>query len=482
MAFVDIGVGTAMLYGAGIGAAAGGIYAGVTGKNVLNGALLGGAGGALLGGGAAGIAGASWGGAGAEMIAADVASMSASGLSQTQIAATLQQSYGMTAAEAAAAAGGSASSTAGTALQAAGAANTANSMTGPAPTTAAGSTPVNIPTPQVEPPVSGIIPAEGGDIQTLNGQTVYPNTGATTPTFNNTPTPDQLKSLQAGGPQAGPAGGGGISGMFGSIGNFVKEHPYLTAAGAGAAYLATRPNAFKPNYLPAYKPQTAESMGLGARLSPNYRPYFAAAQGGIASLDKNFSAGGMYPGSQIDHTQYATSPQTPMSMQATMASYDPETNPLTGEPTTHMAAGGMTAAGITGLQQAKPQSSQPITMDYIQSLASQHGIQLPTANAAKGGVMGQQYDLGGYSDGGRLLKGPGDGMSDNIPASIANKQPARLADGEFVVPADVVSHLGNGSTDAGAKHLYKMMDNVRKARTGRKAQGKQIKADKYLPK
>ena len=68
------------------------------------------------------------------------------------------------------------------------------------------------------------------------------------------------------------------------------------------------------------------------------------------------------------------------------------------------------------------------------------------------------------------------------PASIADKQPARLADGEFVVPADVVSHLGNGSTDAGAKHLYKMMDNVRKARTGRKAQGKQIKADKYLPK
>jgi hypothetical protein len=80
------------------------------------------------------------------------------------------------------------------------------------------------------------------------------------------------------------------------------------------------------------------------------------------------------------------------------------------------------------------------------------------------------------------LKGPGDGMSDNIPASIGHKQPARLADGEFVVPADVVSHLGNGSTDAGAKQLYKMMDRVRAARTGHKAQGKEIKADKYLPK
>lgn len=102
---------------------------------------------------------------------------------------------------------------------------------------------------------------------------------------------------------------------------------------------------------------------------------------------------------------------------------------------------------------------------------------------AAGGIAGHS-SLGGYAAGGnpRLLKGPGDGMSDNIPATIGDKQPARLADGEFVVPADVVSHLGNGSTDAGAKHLYSMMDKVRKARTGNKAQGKQIKADKFLPK
>jgi hypothetical protein len=89
--------------------------------------------------------------------------------------------------------------------------------------------------------------------------------------------------------------------------------------------------------------------------------------------------------------------------------------------------------------------------------------------------------LGGYSDGGRMLKGPGDGMSDNIPATIGNKQPARLADGEFVVPADVVSHLGNGSTDAGAKQLYAMMDKIRAARTGTKKQGKQINPRKYMP-
>jgi len=105
--------------------------------------------------------------------------------------------------------------------------------------------------------------------------------------------------------------------------------------------------------------------------------------------------------------------------------------------------------------------------------------------AAEGGLMalagGGATNLGGYSDGGRMLKGPGDGMSDNIPATIGGKQPARLADGEFVVPADVVSHLGNGSTDAGAKRLYAMMDKVRRARTGKKKQAPAINMNKYLP-
>jgi hypothetical protein len=102
--------------------------------------------------------------------------------------------------------------------------------------------------------------------------------------------------------------------------------------------------------------------------------------------------------------------------------------------------------------------------------------------AAQGGIM--QSSLGGYAAGGnpRLLKGPGDGMSDNIPATINRRQPARLADGEFVIPADVVSHLGNGSTEAGAKQLHAMMNKVRKARTGNPKQGKQIKPQKYMPK
>ena len=102
---------------------------------------------------------------------------------------------------------------------------------------------------------------------------------------------------------------------------------------------------------------------------------------------------------------------------------------------------------------------------------------LPSPVGAAGGGLAS---LGGYSDGGRLLKGPGDGMSDNIPAQIGRKQPARLADGEFVVPADVVSHLGNGSTDAGAKRLYAMMDRARQARTGKKKQAPEVNADKIL--
>jgi hypothetical protein len=90
--------------------------------------------------------------------------------------------------------------------------------------------------------------------------------------------------------------------------------------------------------------------------------------------------------------------------------------------------------------------------------------------------------LGAYSDGGHFLKGPGDGMSDDIPARIGQHQEARLANEEFVIPADVVSHLGNGSSEAGAKVLYKMMDKVRHARTGTSKQGKQINPDKFMPK
>jgi hypothetical protein len=96
------------------------------------------------------------------------------------------------------------------------------------------------------------------------------------------------------------------------------------------------------------------------------------------------------------------------------------------------------------------------------------------------------YAMGGpiaFAKGGHqgYLDGAGDGMSDSIPATIEGQQPARLADGEFVIPADVVSHIGNGSSKAGSKQLYTMLDRIRKARTGHTKQGKEIKPHKYLP-
>ena len=111
--------------------------------------------------------------------------------------------------------------------------------------------------------------------------------------------------------------------------------------------------------------------------------------------------------------------------------------------------------------------------------------QTPMGNFEQGGIASmigntvpkQTFATGGIA---RFLSGGGDGMSDSIPASINGKQEARLADGEFVIPADVVSHIGNGSSKAGAKQLYSMMDRVRQARVGTKKQGKQINPRKYL--
>jgi hypothetical protein len=110
----------------------------------------------------------------------------------------------------------------------------------------------------------------------------------------------------------------------------------------------------------------------------------------------------------------------------------------------------------------------------------------PAYNPAQYGFAmgGGVSDLGGYSDGGRLLKGPGDGVSDSIPAVIGKRQPARLADGEFVIPARIVSELGNGSTEAGARKLYAMMERIQSARKKSVGKGKvaaNTRAEKHLP-
>jgi hypothetical protein len=143
-------------------------------------------------------------------------------------------------------------------------------------------------------------------------------------------------------------------------------------------------------------------------------------------------------------------------------------------------------------QQPMYQQQAAAPMPAYQSPEQQLGLggfygdmdqQLAGMRFADGGSAGE-YNLGDYSDGGRLLRGPGDGVSDSVPAVIGNRQPARLADGEFVIPARIVSELGNGSTDAGARRLYAMMDRVQKARKKSIGKGKvavNSKAEKLLP-
>ena len=145
------------------------------------------------------------------------------------------------------------------------------------------------------------------------------------------------------------------------------------------------------------------------------------------------------------------------------------------------AATGMSIADVyKKIKKAKPiEVAKVDTTQTDPSPAKEGGLMA----MARGG-MSQQFNLGDYSDGGRLLRGPGDGVSDSIPASIGGKRPARLADGEFVVPARIVSELGNGSTEAGARKLYAMMDRIQKARRGTVGKGrvaKNSRSEKYLP-
>jgi hypothetical protein len=152
--------------------------------------------------------------------------------------------------------------------------------------------------------------------------------------------------------------------------------------------------------------------------------------------------------------------------------------------TQEMIEAGKDPTGMERLEQTTPIIWGPTTSFY--------GGQIPSG--ASGGsiddiLVGYGGGSIGYNQGGdvyayargQYLQGDGDGMSDSIPATINNKQPARLADGEFVVPADVVSDLGNGSSNAGAKKLYDMMKRIRQARHGTKKQPPEVKADKAMP-
>jgi len=148
---------------------------------------------------------------------------------------------------------------------------------------------------------------------------------------------------------------------------------------------------------------------------------------------------------------------------------------------------GMTPAqrGVTGALQDAPNDMVARLIDmgiFTPETAAQfYQSRYPGLTAEQVQEALGQY---GYAQGGNVngyyLGGPTDGMADQIPATIDNNQPAALSDGEFVVPADVVSHLGNGNSEAGAQNLYSMMDRVRTDRTGNPEQGRQIDPNKYL--
>jgi hypothetical protein len=243
--------------------------------------------------------------------------------------------------------------------------------------------------------------------------------------------------------------------------DYVKEHPYATAAAGYGVYSAMQPKykppqqdkgTIRPYELevenlsgePSDPTSTAERRQLVYNLKA-LEPY-SAANGGIA---KAYAIGGPV--------------ETMTAMNAVGAN--------TGYP----------MAGINTPMYSNPMVQRPEAVNVI-SPSGDAGVTAYSGEPrfAGGGIS----DLGGYSDGGRLLKGPGDGVSDSIPAVIGNKQPARLADGEFVVPARIVSELGNGSTEAGARKLYAMMERVQNARRksiGKKKVAVNSKADKHLP-
>jgi hypothetical protein len=466
------GVGEAMLIGAAVGATAGGAGAAIQGGDPLKGALTGGAMGAVGGGlgagfGAAGGAtaggtsGATAGGtsgavAGGTSGAAGGSAVGSLSPTVTSLAGSAAPStFGSLAAPTAGTTFGSlAAPTAGTtfgSLSAGGAGAVGGSAAGGAGGALGGSLGVAGYTPGMY--ASGAATMPGG-VASLPG-----NFTGMAPALSNT--------------RLGVIGGTSL------LGGLMQAERDKFGVPAEEDYVSTfDPSKFRRSE-PTYAPESV--------YRPEYKDYTTAAEGGIMRLANGGPVermsmmntamnpqGGLYPQGMIDKTQYATPTQRPVSAElVTDAPAYERSNPML------MAEGGI--AGI--LEAAK---AQGLTLDAYQNIYGRGNSIIEMEKALKEGKTVNMADggissLGGYSDGGRMLKGPGDGMSDSIPGVIANKQPARLADGEFVVPADVVSHLGNGSTDAGAKQLYKMMDKVRKARTGKKAQGKQINPNRYMP-
>jgi hypothetical protein len=254
------------------------------------------------------------------------------------------------------------------------------------------------------------------------------------------------------------------------------------------------------SFSPTYSRATARVAG-GGMITANmpqssFQPVMPPNQmiGASAPNQNQF-----YPGANIARGGASQAP----SATEVIGGYDQNINQYTGEPV-RMAEGGLSSFKMhensdkyatikdqlmkltpTQLQLTAEDSDDPIVMGMANEIldfkkgTGTGGFGTTKKSYAAGGIA----SLGEYAVGGTLLRGGGDGMSDSIPAVIKGRKPQRaaLAQGEFVVPADVVSHLGNGSTEAGAQHLYKMMDRVRKARTGNPKQGRQINSARFMP-
>ena len=220
----------------------------------------------------------------------------------------------------------------------------------------------------------------------------------------------------------------------------------------------------------------------------------AGTPAGIASLATGLY--GMMGGNKPSTPPGWRGQINPEGLTATRAQIpQPEYKPYSGDPvmgrkhftdTTYSLKGGApttlnpVAPVIPELTAAAPAVMPPAAAPAVMPPASTPAPELEPQNS----MVGQGYNMGGITGlahGGRYLKGHTDGMADKLNTDIDGKQAAKLSHGEFVIPADVVSHLGNGNSDAGANVLYKMMDRVRQARTGNPKQGKQIKPEKFMP-
>ena len=233
-----------------------------------------------------------------------------------------------------------------------------------------------------------------------------------------------------------------------------------TLGGAGIATLLAlqKSGAMKPNYLPQYNPVSASSVGLGRTLSPNYQPNRASqwgyATGGNVSTPANVAPADLQK-NPLEETlnKYGITPQVAsQGLQSLMGNQPMPT-----------AGASFSTGGVPHLKEG----SFVVPADVVSHFGN---------GSTDAGLASLRKHLGAEP-----IMGHGDGMSDDIATTIEGKQPARVANGEAVVNPDKVKALGNGSTDAGAKKLYAMMNKVRKARTGTTKQGKQIKAEKYLP-